>query len=269
MSKKFLAVLCFTMLAFCFQVSAKTTHKNNRSTYVQNERFAIRALQTLHAAQVTYQATAGNGSYGSFSALRQAQLIDSALSSGFKYGYVFQMFTAAQVGTMPAAFFVTVTPISYRKTGRRSFFINEGGEMRGADKNGAAATATDPTINVCQESGNSNEGCAISDLRTLHSAQITYSQTSGNGNYGTFNQLYELSLINQSLASGSLHGYIFTCTIVARTNNAPAAFKISAVPANYGTSGIRSFYVDEIGVLRGADKNGAPANESDPPIQDY
>jgi len=178
------------------------------------------------------------------------------------------MFTAAQLGTMPAAFFVTVTPISYRKTGRRSFFINESGETRGADKNGAAATVTDPIIEICQESGNSNEKCVISDLRTLHSAQITYSQTIGNGNYGTFSQLYESSLINQSLVSGFFHGYIFTCTIVARTNNTPASFKISAVPANYGASGIRSFFVDEVGVLRGADKNGAPANEDDPPIQE-
>jgi len=27
-----------------------------------------------------------------------------------------------------------------------------------------------------------------------------------------------------------------------------------------------SFYIDESGILRGADKNGAPANVNDPPI---
>jgi hypothetical protein len=268
MSKGFFAIFCFITLAFCFQAFAKATYKSNRYTYVQNEKFAIRALQTLHSAQATYQATAGNGNYGSLAALHQAQLIDSALASGLKYGYVFQISTVARVGTTPAAFYITATPISYRKTGRGSFFINEGGEMRGADKNGAPATVADPIVEVCRELGGSNERCAISDLRTIHAAQITYSATTGGGNYGTFNQLYELSLISQRLASGSIHGYIFTCTIVARTNTTQASFKVSAVPVKYGTSGLRSFYIDEIGVLRGADKNGAPADENDPPIQE-
>jgi len=268
MSKKFLAVLLFSMLVFCFQTSAKTAYKSNRYTYVQNERFAIRALQTLHSAQATYHATIGNGNYGSLSDLHSAQLIDSALASGFKYGYVFQMFTVAPFEAPPAAFYATATPIRYRKTGRRSFFINESGEMRGADKNGAAATVTDPIINVCQELGNSNERCAIFDLRVLYSAQTAYSATVGNGNYGSFQELYAANLISSSLAVGSRHGYNFACLTQAATKSSPAFFKLWATPADYGVTGRISFYIDATGVLRGADKNGARADENDPPIQE-
>jgi hypothetical protein len=268
MSKKFLGVLFFSMLAFCFQATARTTYKNNRYTYIQNERFTVRALQTLHAAQMTYQATGGNGNYGSFSDLHQAQLIDSVLASGFKYGYVFQIFTVVRVGTTPAAFYATATPVSYRKTGRRSFFINETGETRGADKNGAAATVSDPIINVCQELGYSNERCAIADLRILHSAQMTYSATIGNGNYGNFQQLYAANLISLTLAIGSRHGYNFACSTIDATSVTPAFFALRATPTFYGVTGRRSFYIDVSGVLRGADKNGAPADENDPPIQE-
>ncbi len=256
------------MLAFSLQTSAKTTYKNNRYTYIQNERFVVRALQTLHAAQMTYQATGGNGNYGSLSDLHQAQLIDSVLASGFKYGYGFQIFTVARVGTTPAAFFVTATPIGYRKTGRRSFFINETGETRGADKNGAAATVGDPVLDVCQELGYSNERCAIADLRILHNAQITYGATIGNGNYGSFQQLYAANLISSTLAIGSLHGYDFACLTIGATSVTPAFFAFRATPTFYGVTGRQSFYIDVSGVLRGADKNGAPADENDPPIQE-
>lgn len=268
MSKKFLAVLFISMLAFCFEASAETAYKSNRYTYVQNEKFAIRALQTLHSAQMTYQATVGNGNYGSLSDLYKAQMIDSALASGFKYGYVFQMSTVAPFEMLRPALYATATPISYRKTGRRSFFINENGEMRGADRYGAAATVTDPVINVCQELGNSNERCTIADLRILHSAQMTYSATVGGGNYGSFQQLYAANLISSSLAIGSRHGYNFAYSTIDATSVTPAFFALRATPINYGVTGRQSFYIDVTGVLRGADKNGASADENDPPIEE-
>ena len=268
MSKKFFAILFFSILAFCFQASAATGYKSSGYAYGQNERFAIRALQTLHSAQMTYQATAGNGNYGSLSDLYEAQLIDSVLASGFKYGYVFQIFNVAPIGTASDAFHMTATPISYRKTGRRSFFVNENGEMRGADKNGAAATVTDPIIDVCQELGNSNERCATIDLRILYGAQITYSATVGGGNYGSFQQLYEANLISSSLWVGSRHGYDFAFATQDASKNSPAFFKLWATPIDYGVTGRMSYYIDATGVLRGADRSGLRADENDPPIQE-
>ncbi len=264
MSKNKLAILLLSLtFTFCFAATAKAIYKSNQYPSIQNEKFAIRALLTLHGAQVTYQATTGNGNYGSLKDLRQAYLIDEVTAAGDKYGYRFTVFKTDYTATTPAKFYVTATPRLYRKSGRRSFYTDESGEMHGADKNGAAATTADPVIDTCFST---NEGCSISNVRWLHSAQITYQATIGNGNYGTFNQLYAAGLISQRLANGSLYGYLFAYTIVDRTNNTAASFKISAVPANYGISGIRSFYMAADGVLRGADKNGAPADENDLPI---
>jgi hypothetical protein len=43
-----------------------------------------------------------------------------------------------------AGFTLAATPIKYGNDGRRSFFLDSSGTLRGADKNGAVATADDP-----------------------------------------------------------------------------------------------------------------------------
>ena len=141
--------------------------------------------------------------------------------------------------------------------------------MRGVDKSGAAATIGDPIIDDCMLSGNSSERCAIFSLRSIHSAQITYQSTTGGGLYATFPQLLNAGLLRQGLASGTAHGYVFSCTTIPSTAATSAFFKVTATPQNYGMTGRRSFYIDVDGVLRGADKNGASADENDPPIEDY
>jgi len=258
MSKKFLAVpFLFSLLfAFCFEAFAYSP--------AQNERLVVRSLRELAGAQATYNATAGGGSYGTFQNLGQAQLIDAVLATGQKYGYYFQMVTIAATATTPARYSVSARPNRYRKTGRKSFYIDESGVLRGADKNGAAATVADPEIEYeCLP----YEECAISNLRTLHSAEVTYNATIGGGNYGTFAQLHAAGLISPGLVDGSHHGYNFTYSITTATTATPASFKLWAVPINYGVTGRRSFFMGVDGVLRGADKNGAPADENDPPIE--
>lgn len=247
----------FLLLAFCSAASAYPP--------AQNEKFAIRALRTIHAAQTTYAATTGNGNYGTFQNLEQRGLIDSVLARGFKYGYILQMLTLNQSGTTPAKFSVSARPSSYRKTGRKSFYIDESGLLRGADKNGAAATVTDFIIDTdCVP----YEECAMSSLRTLHSAEVTYAATVGNGNYGNFIQLRDANLISPVLAVGCRAGYCFQVMFTGATVGTPASFKLTATPIQYGGATRRSFYMGMDGVLRGADKNGAPANENDPPIQE-
>jgi hypothetical protein len=44
------------------------------------------------------------------------------------------------------SFEAVATPVEYGKTGRLSFYVNEKGSIRGADKGGTAATAADPEI---------------------------------------------------------------------------------------------------------------------------
>lgn len=231
-----------------------------------NERLALRAVRMLHGAEATYQATTGNGNYGSLAAMLNEQLIDAELGSGNKYGYVFVITTVASVpGSSGATFTITATPRVYRKTGRKSFFIATDGVIHGVDRFGQLATETDPIIDEPGCSLATNEGCTMQAMRTLHGAEATYQATAGNGNYGSLSQLRAMNLISTSLGTGLAHGYSFTLTTVDQSpGNFPASFRISAVPQTYGTTGIRSFFIGTDGVIFCADKNGAPADQNDP-----
>lgn len=264
MSKKILLLSIFLTLfqaGFFTEIKAQT---NNLSDF--RERFVVQSVRTIHSAEATYQATTGNGLYGSLADLRQANLIDGILAGGKKYGYVFVLSKTNPTAAGPARFFLTATPLNYPKSGRRSFYISDNGEMRGADKNGALAGENDPVIDDCGLLF-SNERCTILDMRWLASAQMTYQATAGNGNYGNFSQLLAAGLINSRSAGGTNHGYVFTVQTIEGQPGIPAFFSFRATPANYGVTGIRSFYIDVEGVLRGADKQGQPANENDPPIE--
>lgn len=259
------------MLSFSVMIGvslAVTAEAQTTRALYSSERFVIRAVRQIHSAQATYQATHGNGSYGSLANLGNAGFIDAVLASGNKYGYSFVMSVTPYSPGVPSSFRLTATPLRYPKTGRRSFFIDTSGEMHGADKNGEVATAEDPYIDSCSLFGSAdNERCTIQDLRTLHSAQSTYQATYGNGiSYGSLSQLRTAGLIFQVLATGQSHGYSFVVTVFAQSPQTPARFTITAVPQTYGTTGVRSFFIDESGVIRGADRNGEPADQNDPPI---
>lgn len=228
------------------------------------EAHVLRSMRQIHSAQMTYQATIGSGNYGSLENLGQAGFIDEALATGSKYGYVYAVSTA----TGPSTFVVNAIPRAYRKSGIRSFRIDAAGEVRGGDKNGQPATPSDPVIDDCTNGGvPDNERCTILDMRTLHSAQMTYNATAGNGNYGLLGQLFLAGLIRTGLQSGASRGYLYVVEVIDSVpNTQPASFKIWATPQSYPTSGVRSFYIDQNGILRGADKNGGRADENDPPI---
>jgi hypothetical protein len=230
----------------------------------------LRSLRTLHSAQATFQATEGTGNYGTLQALFNIGFIDEALTSGTKYGYTFVVTVVPySPPSTPASFTITATPRIYRKTGLRSFYISSTGIVRGADKQGAPADESDPDISTEVLCPLGNELCAILGIRTLYGAEFTYQSTYGNGDFGSLEQLREAQLISQALASGLAHGYRFTLNFVIQTQNVPASFRISAVPQVYGTTGVRSFFISSHGVLHCADKNGAPADEDDPPCEQY
>jgi len=113
-----------------------------------------------------------------------------------------------------------------------------------------------------------NEGAAQSSLRTLHAAEATYQATKGAGNFGTLSELAAEGLIDSRLATGTRSGYKFTVELTTNEMNYPG-FAVVGVPMTYGGvegSGIRSFYIDETGVIRGADKFGRPATKEDLPV---
>lgn len=231
-----------------------------------NEIHVMRSLRTLHSAEMTYFSTIGGWNFATLSELQQHGFIDPALASGHKFGYLYALSSTSN----PPSFVITATPRVYRKTGTRSFFIDASGDIRGADHGGLPADANDPIIDDCT-SGTiiENERCTIADMRAAHSAEETYRATIGNGNYGTLAQLAQAGLLRSQLSTGAFRGYSYTYLIldfIPRTQ--PASFKLWARPQTYGTTAIRSFYIDNSGVLRGGDKNGGNADQNDPPIID-
>ena len=68
-------------------------------------------------------------------------------SGGYGFRYVVKPATTEAENSDPenaADFVITGTPIEYGKAGRRSFYLDSDGTLRGADKHGLLATASDP-----------------------------------------------------------------------------------------------------------------------------
>lgn len=82
-----------------------------------------------------------------------AGLIDAELAAASKGGYKFRYRIvpakrdAAATGDEPAdGFELVATPAEYGKSGRRSFYLDSTGILRGDDKKGAVATAADASL---------------------------------------------------------------------------------------------------------------------------
>lgn len=103
-----------------------------------------------------------------------------------------------------------------------------------------------------------NERMAIGAMYTIRYAESEYKKKKGNGGYGTLEQLIAAEFVSKDTIERS--GYKFELTISGDK------FELSAVPLEYGKSGTLSLFIDDKGILRGADHNGASATASDPPI---
>jgi hypothetical protein len=108
-----------------------------------NEAGALRSLQTLFSCEATYQATVGNGEYGTLDELRKQGLIDQVLVEGHRYGYLFRVRREKRSSESQPSLEITAVPRTYGRTGRRSFYMDESGVIYAADKNGAEATTAD------------------------------------------------------------------------------------------------------------------------------
>jgi hypothetical protein len=265
MLKKTLSLLSSTLLfQFALTLTAVAQYDVPRS---YEERLVIQAVRQIHSAEMTYQAATGKGDFGTLAQLAQANLIDPVLAGGGKYGYVWVLAKTPRTVTAPAGFTLTATPRSYPKTGRKSFYLDQRGEIHAADKRGEVATGDDLPFNECALYGpTDNERCTIRDLRALVSAQMTYQSTVGEGNFGLFDDLDKAGLINARLASGVSQGYCFHIYII--NNGKSPTFETGAEPCDYGRTGFRSFFVDQSGIIRGADHGGDTADENDPPVEE-
>ena len=114
-----------------------------------------------------------------------------------------------------------------------------------------------------------NEGSAISSLRTLHGAQMTYAATSGNqqfagvtavgtpgaGTVAPLTQLQAVNLVDAVLGTGTKSNYNFAGERGLGTPGAsgtPAVFYFNAVPTSatgLTQTGTRRFGIDTPGVI--------------------
>ncbi|HEX8733733.1 MAG TPA: hypothetical protein VF721_00285 [Pyrinomonadaceae bacterium] len=277
MFRKFLAFVFafFLTLAFAAALPAKTKSKNKSAGKItaakypalQNELFAMRVLREIYAAQATYYLTVGNGRFAGGIQLLNANLIDNAVATGVKYGYIYGISEVFISGA--PRFVATATPYRYGKTAKRSFYIDSGCKLRGANKFGQQADADAPLIEICTPTlAYENERKTIAAMRSLDTAQLRYRAAIGNGDYGTLTQLYNAGLINAYLAGGHYAGSVYMVVVLAQHQFQTAFYYSQSVPILYGETGFRSFYIDATGILRGADRQGLFATVSDPPIQE-
>jgi len=111
-----------------------------------------------------------------------------------------------------------------------------------------------------------NEGSAFSSMRSIHSAQTTYLNTAGAGNYGTLGELGTERLIDQTLSLGTKSGYTVSCPAGNLTAGPPPTFFATAIPAETGLitrTGNRSFATAEDGIVRGKVTDTAAASHAD------
>ena len=102
-----------------------------------------------------------------------------------------------------------------------------------------------------------NEGSAISNMRTLHGANVTYQSSVGNGVFAAdLTALNTNGLIDAVFAAATTNaaaksGYYYTYTASAATTK-PSIFGVVAKPATVGAvtgTGTRNFGIAEEGVI--------------------
>ena len=112
--------------------------------------------------------------------------------------------------------------------------------------------------NLIRSRDAAQEASAIASLRTLATAQITFSATTGNGQFGTLAELNTAGLIDEALAAGTKDGYTFAMVNTATT------FGINASPTSPNAGQMRWFFVDQSCVIRFA--LGANAGAGSTPL---
>lgn len=107
-----------------------------------------------------------------------------------------------------------------------------------------------------------NEGSAVSSLRLLHGAQMTYASSFGAGEFagdtggptGTvLSDLYNRTMVDEVLATGVKSGYTFAGGREASAPGVAAQFFLSAIPGSpsgVARTGIHRFGISTPGVIK-------------------
>ncbi|HYE15025.1 MAG TPA: DUF3352 domain-containing protein [Pyrinomonadaceae bacterium] len=103
-----------------------------------------------------------------------------------------------------------------------------------------------------------NEMMAVFALSRLRDAEDSFRDMEGKGRYGTLEELVAEELVEKGFAQHV--EYKIELTAVGDR------YEVVATPKSYGKTGRRSFYLDQSGIIRGADHKGQPAKPDDPPV---
>ena len=99
--------------------------------------------------------------------------------------------------------------------------------------------------NLMQSKLAANEASAIASVRTIVTAQITFSATQGNGAYAAnLAALNGAGLLDAVLGGGAKDGYAF-----ASGGNGNIGFTVTATPTAPGVTGNRVFTADQTAVI--------------------
>jgi type IV pilus assembly protein PilA len=90
---------------------------------------------------------------------------------------------------------------------------------------------------------------ARADLKTIHSAEVSYFSGAGTGTYGTFSQLESRQLLPAGFSSGALRYERFNYTGAMELLNSSTEFRISTNPPTVNTN-TPSFFLDDSGAIR-------------------
>ncbi|HYP29365.1 MAG TPA: DUF4190 domain-containing protein [Blastocatellia bacterium] len=109
---------------------------------------------------------------------------------------------------------------------------------------GLIAAIAIPNLLTAQQAA--RETAAIQEIKSIGTAQLTYSVTSGRGKFADLRTLGDRGLIDKSLASGEKGGYRFEVQAMYEAGE-PAMFDVTARPLQTGPfgTGNRSFYSNE------------------------
>ncbi len=135
-----LTIWLSTLTAGCEMVMkpAQPTPGQAPQVIVANETAAMARLRSIISAETAYAAMSG-GQYATLDQLIEQGMLNNP-SRGKLTGY------KLEVRTTPGGFTATATPEKFGITGRRSFYVDETRLLRGAEKGGSEATASDPEI---------------------------------------------------------------------------------------------------------------------------
>ena len=117
-----------------------------------------------------------------------------------------------------------------------------------------------------------NEASAVGSMRTLNTAEVTYSTTYGIGYAASIAALgpaatassTSADLIDSVLAASSKSGYSFAYSAGSASTGTRTDYTITATPLSAST-GSRTFFTNQSGVIR-ADATGGTATASSTPI---